>query len=86
MKLNALSGPPVPGITASVSSRRGGATAGVGTEYMITPNIILGLEYDWIGIDGRNFTSTVSNGGPFVINNRDTDIQEVTARVSFKFW
>jgi outer membrane immunogenic protein len=71
---------------ASPSQRVWGTTAGVGIEYGLTPNIILGAEYDFTRLFPDHFAvvdvvgNTVSSSAakPF-------DVQAVTGRVSFKF-
>ncbi len=70
------------GIVASSSSEReGGWTAALGIEYAVLPNVILGVEYDYIRINaggtGAAPVRSVSDGG--------VDIQTVLARLSFKF-
>lgn len=49
-RLDVLSGPPVAGVAYSISNREWGPTAGVGVEYMMTPNIVFGLEYDYASL------------------------------------
>jgi outer membrane immunogenic protein len=69
------------GLAASSSDREHGWTAGVGLEYGIRDNIILGVEYNFVHleVDGRNLVA------PLAINNAGVDVQSILARVSFKF-
>jgi outer membrane immunogenic protein len=66
-------------VTTSSSERESGWTAALGIEYAVLPNVILGVEYDYIRINvgGSSTTPAVSDGG--------VDIQTVMARLSFKF-
>jgi outer membrane immunogenic protein len=73
--------------TTSSSDRENGWTVGFGTEYALTRNIIVGLEYDFVRLDigDRNqfvFTGFIS---PETVSNAHADIQAVMARVSYKF-
>ncbi len=83
--LDVVSGAPVAGVTAGGGKRLNGGTAGAGVEYMLTPNVILGLEYDWVGLQSASFASTTSLGGPFHINSGRVNLNIVSARVSYKF-
>jgi outer membrane immunogenic protein len=44
--------------TSASSETRDGWTVGAGVEYGVTPHISLKLEYDYIGFETANFTST----------------------------
>lgn len=65
------------------SSRHGGWFVGAGVEYAITSNLILGLEYQHVELEGRNIRAT-----PFftteVRNDLGADMDIVRARLSFK--
>ncbi len=80
----------VPIVGASSSDWRQGYTAGGGVEYMISPNIVLGLEYDWINLRSGTestpilFATTGIRGGTFT-RDTDTDTHLFVARLSFKF-
>jgi outer membrane immunogenic protein len=66
-----------------------GWTAGGGYEYMLTPNVILGLEYNYVDLNG-NASAAVTNlaGTPvsatLARSEIDTTIHSVMARLSFK--
>ena len=69
------------------SQTRYGGAAGVGIDFGITPNLILGVDYmhGFMGTSGVNFTS-VALPGVFSRNERiRQDIDMVTARFSYKF-
>lgn len=69
--------------TAGTSSdREQGWTAGVGLEYAIRDNIILGLEYNYVrlNVDDRVLAPTT-----IVTDNGGIDLQSILARISFKF-
>ena len=81
------------GVAFGQSQRLWGVTAGAGIEYGLTPNIILGVEYDFTSlfpgqfnglgsavIDGVRNTTPVSFGAL-----HSFDVQTVTGRVSYKF-
>jgi outer membrane immunogenic protein len=65
------------------SQTHSGWTVGVGVDYMLTANWILGAEYKHIDLGSETF-SYVLPAGP-VTNTRDLTIDEVTARVAYKF-
>lgn len=69
-------------VTTSSSERDSGWTAALGIEYAVLPNIILGVEYDYIRINvsGRNVTPVVGQ-----VSDGGVDMQTVMARLSFKF-
>jgi hypothetical protein len=69
-------------VSSSSSEREGGWTAALGIEYAVLPNVILGVEYDYIRINAGGtgaapVLGSVSDGG--------VDIQTVLARLSCKF-
>ena len=74
----------------SSRERHNGWLAGAGLEYMITPNLIVGLEYSYTDLGARTHTGsgTFDIDGPFSGETRvrvDPDaIHAVTARVSIK--
>ncbi len=84
---HALSGPPGEGVEATIEAREGGPTVGAGAEYMITPTIILGLEYQFVKLDTeRHSTATTGAlvGIPINIDSDDIALHAVTARLSIK--
>ena len=66
-----------------------GWTIGGGVEYMLTPNWILGAEYNYMDFGARTWTGvTTSAAGAFVSNERIQEkltISTITARLSYKF-
>src|SRR5215510_3139409 len=74
-------GDPIPA-TGSSSDREQGWTAGVGLEYAIRDNIILGVEYNYVrlSVDDRVLAPST-----FVAREASIDLQSILARVSFKF-
>jgi outer membrane immunogenic protein len=72
--------------TSSSSDRENGWTVGFGTEYALTRNIILGLEYDFVRLDIGDRDQTVSLGFlPATVSSAHADIQAVMARLNYKF-
>src|SRR5262245_14907845 len=71
-----------PPVAGSSSDREHGWTAGVGFEYAIRENLILGIEYNYVRliIDDRAFAPTAA-----VADNPGVDLQSILARVTFKF-
>ena len=81
--------PTLPIVGVGSSEWHQGYTVGGGVEYMITRNIVLGLEYDWINL--RNSTestpinfATGIRGGTFT-RDIDPDTHLFVARLSYKF-
>jgi len=70
------------GIVGSSSDREHGWTAGVGLEYGIRDNIILGVEYNFVHleVDSRTVVPSVA-----IAKDAGVDLQSILARVSFKF-
>jgi outer membrane immunogenic protein len=74
--------------TFSTSSNNSGWTAGIGFEWAFWANWSARLEYDFIGLNGRQFVLANSIGGlpagdPFTNNNRN--IQLVNVGINYKF-
>jgi outer membrane immunogenic protein len=66
----------------SSSDREQGWTAGVGLEYAIRDNIILGIEYNYVRLNVDDRVLAPSN---VVTDNGGVDLQSILARVTFKF-
>jgi outer membrane immunogenic protein len=83
LTLSGISGPPIAGVTFSTSERIDGWTAGVGLEYKLTKNVVLGLEYNFVNLSGSFATSTggIAEGIPVTID-LDEDIHSVKGRLS----
>jgi outer membrane immunogenic protein len=74
-------------VTTSAGGRENGWTAGVGVEYALWPHVIVGVEYDYVAPLSAGATTEVATAaGPLLISvSSRTDIQSVTARLSYKF-
>jgi outer membrane immunogenic protein len=73
-----------PSVSGGESNWHNGWTVGGGVEYALTPNWILGLEYNYINLETKSHELGAGLGGyTFDVDPR---IQEVLARVSYKFW
>jgi outer membrane immunogenic protein len=83
----AVSAAPVAGVIGQAKQRLDGWTVGGGLEWMFAPSIVLGLQYDFIRLNGET-TATTTTGTPddtpFVIHNDDVELHAVTARLSLK--
>jgi outer membrane immunogenic protein len=66
----------------SSSDRDHGWTAGVGLEYAIRDNIILGLEYNYVRLNVDERLLAPANVSAF---DGGIDLQSILARISFKF-
>lgn len=73
----------------STSHWNNGFVAGAGGEYKLTPNVIVGVEYDYIGLETSDQVGAVSGGGITpanqVVHGVNANIQSVTARLSWLF-
>ena len=83
--VKALSGPPVPGITANANRASDGWVVGSGLEYRIGRSLVLGVEYNYVDLSGTRFATTTGGsvpGGPFNVDLGEVRFQTVTARLS----
>jgi outer membrane immunogenic protein len=84
---SALSAPPGGGVFGQVKKHLDGWTAGGGLEYLLTPVVVLGVEYEYTQLQGATravqTTGTPSND-PFVLHINTIELQAVSARISFK--
>jgi outer membrane immunogenic protein len=70
----------------SNTTNRTGWTAGVGAAYQITPNWIAGIDYKHIEFEKYNSTGITNTLLlPYTLTGIDTKIDQVTARISYKF-
>jgi outer membrane immunogenic protein len=69
----------------SADDRRNGWTVGAGLEYLLAPNVSLGLEYSFIDLGRRDFSGTTDLGLGFTASDVETEIHSVTARLNIKF-
>ncbi len=91
---NAPTAAPPPGalalpFTASNSQDNSGWTVGVGLDYQLINNLVVGIEYDHYDLGYANFTAPVSSGPAFtpvtITNASRLTIDSVVARLSYKF-
>jgi outer membrane immunogenic protein len=61
-----------------------GWTVGAGVEYLVSPQVVFGVEYSYFDFGDRSHRTFDTDGTPFAV---DTDVtaQVVTARLSYKF-
>ena len=73
--------------TASSSGWDHGWTVGVGGAYAVHPNVILGVEYNYLRIDIDNRTNVLAPGftGTDTVTGARADLHQVTGRLSIKF-
>ncbi len=64
---------------------RWGGTIGVGAEYAFAPNWSVGLEYDHLFMQDKNYTFTQPNGAFFANDRVRQDVDLVTGRLNYKF-
>jgi outer membrane immunogenic protein len=83
----ATSAPPGGGVVGQVAQDLGGWTLGGGLEYLLFTNVVLGLQYDYIALEGTtksvSTTGTPSND-PFVLHINDVEMHAVSLRLSLK--
>ena len=68
----------------SGSNWQNGWTVGGGVEYGLTPNWILGLEYDFVDLQTKNYNVAGAAAGIYAFDVHP-QIQEILARISYKF-
>lgn len=72
------------GATTSSSGRETGWTAGVGIDYALTPNLFLGVEYNFIHFR-KDIEPPAIAFPPTQFNDLDVDIQNVVVRLNYRF-
>jgi opacity protein-like surface antigen len=79
-----LTGAPVPGFNWTASHWNPGFVVGAGAEYKLLPNVIVGLEYDYIGLSTRDQVGPIISQPPvfWVVHGVNANVQSVTARFS----
>ena len=75
----------VTGNTFSTRDTEHGWTVGVGYEQMIWPNVVAGLEYNYINLDVDNRSGVSTQGTPGVFSDVDASIHTLMARLSYRF-
>ena len=64
-----------------------GFVAGGGVEYMLMPRVVVGVEYDYIGLNTKDQVGAIP-GFPVMfdpVHSVNANVQSVTARISFLF-
>ena len=87
-QLSVVSGLPVPNVAFSSSSRQWGATGGVGVEYLLTPNLVAGVEYDYASLSKASINTTTTGavvGLPISVNSSNFGVSTVIGRLSYKW-
>jgi len=67
------------------SKRSSGWVVGGGVEWLITSNVMLGIEYLHVSLDGETLTGQTAAGIPYTLTGADLEMSSVTARLSYKF-
>jgi outer membrane immunogenic protein len=73
------------GDSFSFSDRRNGWTVGGGLEYRAWHNISLGVEYGFLDLGSKTYTSTTAALVPVTITDDKVQVQTMTARLNFHF-
>jgi outer membrane immunogenic protein len=68
----------------SISDRTTGWVLGAGVEYLLTSNLVLGLEYTRINFKEQSYTGVTAGSIPFGIDRAKTDTDLLMARLSYK--
>jgi outer membrane immunogenic protein len=78
--------PVTPGFDFTTTTWHNGVVVGGGGEYMVMPNVTVGVEYDYIKLETLDHTGPqVANPLFPVVHGVSGSIQSVTARVNFLF-
>jgi outer membrane immunogenic protein len=91
IETSGITNPPIVGLILNWNTSRwhSGHVAGAGLEYRAAKNIVVGIEYDYFGLDTNTHIGAVSGGaiGPAnqIVHSVSANVQSVTARVSFLF-
>jgi outer membrane immunogenic protein len=81
-----VTGAAVPGFNWTSSNWNDGYVVGVGTEYKLTPNVVVGAEYDYIGLSTHDQVGAIPAEPAFpAVHGVNASVQSVTARLSFMF-
>lgn len=70
--------------SGSQTSWHNGWTLGGGLEYGLTPNWILGIEYDYISLNSKNYNVAGASAGVYTFDVKPR-ISQLLARISYKF-
>jgi outer membrane immunogenic protein len=75
---------PITPVRARDEETHNGWTVGAGVEYLISPQIVLGVEYNFMDFGERSHRTFASDATPFAVDT-DVSAQVVLARLSYKF-
>ncbi len=75
---------PVTPVRAHEDETRNGWTVGGGVEYLLSSQVVFGVEYDFLDFGDRSHSIRASDGS-FLAVDTDASAQVVTARLSYKF-
>lgn len=74
------------GLTADSSKWRNGWTAGLGVDYMLLENVVVGAEFDYYNFNFDNTIGLYSDGATqFSINGSNGNVYAIMARASYLF-
>lgn len=69
----------------SVTSQRTGWTAGAGLAYQLSPNWIASIDYKHLQFEKYDLNGVTRAAIPFLLRGVDARVDQVTARISYKF-
>ena len=69
--------------TIDHSSSLNGWTLGTGVELKINPATVIGLEYNYINLDGDRFAARTSFNGPYNVDLDEVTVHTLMGRVTF---
>lgn len=87
VSISATSGLPTPDTFIDGEKTLYGWTVGGGLEYMLSPGVVFGVQYDFMRLDGKDYTMVTTGSTPgetIIANLGDVDVHTVTARLSLK--
>jgi outer membrane immunogenic protein len=87
-EFSGVSGAPLAGVTFQKKEGWDGWTVGAGYEIMLSPNYVLGIEYNYAKFGDHTFSGVTGGtvpGIPVKADGRDLAINMVVARLSHKF-
>jgi outer membrane immunogenic protein len=82
-----VTGPAVPGFNWTSSNWNDGFVVGAGLEYKLMPNVVVGAEYDYIGLVTHDQVGAIAAVAPTfaAVHGVNANVQTLTARLSFLF-
>jgi outer membrane immunogenic protein len=78
---------PFPGFNWTSSNWNDGFVVGAGLEYKLMQNVVVGAEYDYIGLSTHDQVGAIAAVAPanFAVHGVNANVQTLTARLSFLF-